>query len=134
MPRQDNKPKVNNNAKDAVGRLVLTLAKGLELEGNISSRGLTQEHPNRALGKPVVIDSRVIAYGADIHFQHGGLQLMIEFADSNRDMENDAVISVTSYVGFYFHPNARVQINPVLRFPEAGDTVVEFVTQAQVEF
>lgn len=58
----------------------------------------------------------------------------IEFADSNRVLDNDAVISVTPYVGFYFHKNARLQICPVLRFPQQGDAILEFITQAQIEF
>ena len=58
----------------------------------------------------------------------------IEFADSDRMIDNDAVISVTPYVGFYFHKNARLQICPVLRFPQRGDAILEFITQAQIEF
>jgi len=58
----------------------------------------------------------------------------IEFADSNRMLNNDAVISVTPYVGFYFHKNARLQLCPVVRFPQQGDAILEFITQAQIEF
>ena len=58
----------------------------------------------------------------------------IEFADSDRTIDNDAVISVTPYVGFYFHKNARLQICPALRFPQQGDAILEFIMQAQIEF
>jgi len=59
----------------------------------------------------------------------------IEFSDSDRMIDDDAVISVTPYVGFYFHKNARLQICPVIRFPEQGsDAILEFATQAQIEF
>ena len=58
----------------------------------------------------------------------------IEFADKDRTIDNNAVISVTPYIGFYFHQNARLQICPVIRFPQRGDAILEFITQAQIEF
>jgi hypothetical protein len=63
--------------------------------------------------------------------EYGG---RIEFADSDRTVDNDAVTSVTPYIGLYFHPNARLQICPVMRFPQQGDTILEFIAQAQIEF
>ncbi|MCH8293534.1 hypothetical protein IH992_20830 [Candidatus Poribacteria bacterium] len=72
------------------------------------------------------IDTRRI-----VAIEHGG---RIEFVDRDRTVANDSLISVTPYVGFYFHSNARLQINPIMRFPQQGDAVFEFITQAQIEF
>jgi hypothetical protein len=58
----------------------------------------------------------------------------IEFADKDRTIDNNAVTSITPYIGFYFHQNARLQICPILRFPQQGDAILEFITQAQIEF
>ena len=58
----------------------------------------------------------------------------IEFSDENLSRQDDAVLSLTPYVGFYFHKNARLQLSPILRIPQRGDAVLEFIAQAQIEY
>ncbi len=74
---------------------------------------------------------KVEVYGL-VAVEHGG---RIEFRESN-DASNtsDSLISITPYVGFYFHSKARIQINPILRFRQGESAIFEFITQAQIEF
>ena len=58
----------------------------------------------------------------------------VEFFDSDLSVQDDAVLSLTPYIGFYFHKHARLQLNAVLRIPQQGDTALEFVAQAQMEY
>jgi hypothetical protein len=73
----------------------------------------------------------VEAYGL-VAMEHGG---RLEYRDSNDPFDTeDSLISIIPYVGFYFHSKARIQINPILRFPQKSGAFLEFITQAQIEF
>ncbi|MDE0301323.1 MAG: porin [Candidatus Poribacteria bacterium] len=73
----------------------------------------------------------VEAYGL-VAMEHGG---RLEYKDGGDPLDTlNSVISMTPYVGFYFHSKAKIQINPILRFPGEGGAILEFVTQAQIEF
>lgn len=78
-----------------------------------------------------VYKREVKAYGL-VAMEHGG---RLEYKDENGSIDiMDSLISITPYVGFFFHSKARIQFNPVLRFPQAGGAILEFITQAQIEF
>lgn len=67
-----------------------------------------------------------------IAMEHGG---RLEYNDSDDAFDTkNSLISITPYVGFYFHSKAKIQINPILRFPREGGAILEFITQAQIEF
>ena len=74
----------------------------------------------------------VKAYGL-VAMEHGG---RLEYKDGNGSFDTvDSLVSITPYVGFYFHSKARIQINPILRFLRAGNgAILDFITQAQIEF
>ena len=73
----------------------------------------------------------VQAYGL-VAMEHGG---RLEYMENNNPFDTgNSLISITPYVGFYFHSKAKIQINPILRFPQAGDAILEFIAQAQIEF
>ena len=78
-----------------------------------------------------VYKREVQAYGF-VAMEHGG---RLEYKDNSDlfDIEN-SLISITPYVGFYFHSKARIQFNPILRFPQEGGAILEFIAQAQIEF
>ena len=74
---------------------------------------------------------KVEAYGL-VAMEHGG---RLEYKDSDDVFDTgDSLVSIIPYVGFYFHSKARVQINPILRFSQEGGAILEFITQAQIEF
>lgn len=74
---------------------------------------------------------KVEAYGL-VAVEHGG---RFEYTDSDDASDTkDSLISITPYVGFYFHSKARIQINPILRFRQGESAIFEFITQAQIEF
>ena len=78
-----------------------------------------------------VYKREVSIYGI-VSIEHGG---RIEFKNSNDNMhDNEAICSVIPYIGLHFHSSARLQINPILRFPQQGDAVLEFIAQTQIEF
>ena len=78
-----------------------------------------------------VYKREVEAYGL-VAMEHGG---RLEYSDNDDvfDTEN-SLISIIPYVGFYFHSRARIQINPILRFSREDGAILEFITQAQIEF
>ena len=78
-----------------------------------------------------VYKREVEAYGL-VAIEHGG---RLEYRDSDDVFDTgDSLISIIPYVGFYFHSKARIQINPILRFPQESGAILEFITQAQIEF
>lgn len=78
-----------------------------------------------------VYKREVKAYGL-VAMEHGG---RLEYKDGDGSIDAmDSLISITPYVGFYFHSKARIQFNPILRFPQAGGAILDFITQAQIEF
>ena len=75
---------------------------------------------------------REIATHGLVAMEHGG---RLEYNDSDDAFNTkNSLISLTPYVGFYFHSKAKIQINPILRFPQEGGAILEFITQAQIEF
>lgn len=78
-----------------------------------------------------VYKREIKAYGL-VAMEHGG---RLEYKDSNDAIDTkNSLISITPYVGFYFHSKAKIQINPILRFPQGDGAILEFIAQAQIEF
>ena len=66
--------------------------------------------------------------------KYGEIGGRIESIDSDRTSDNDAVTSITPYIGVYFDSNANLKFCPVMRFPQQGDMIIEFTIQAQTGF
>ena len=78
-----------------------------------------------------VYKREVQAYGL-VAMEHGG---RLEYKDNSDPFDiGNSLVSIIPYVGFYFHSKARIQINPILRFPQEGGAILEFIAQAQTEF
>ncbi len=58
----------------------------------------------------------------------------VEFFDRDKLTPNDSVLSLTPYLGIYFHKHARLQFNAGISIPQEGDISIEFTAQAQMKY
>lgn len=66
--------------------------------------------------------------------KHGEIGGRIEYINTDRTSSENAITSITPYIGVYFNSNANLKICPAMRFPKQGDKITEFIMQAQTEF